>query len=42
MTKEEVIKKIKEILEKDKRFKDAEVKIDFVEKIDKGVIKREL
>ena len=31
-TKEDVIKKIKEILAKDKRFKDAEVKVIFKQK----------
>ena len=33
MTKEEVIKKIKEILAKDKRFADATVNIKFISKI---------
>jgi len=32
MTKEEVVKKIKEILSKDKRFNHANIKINFVEK----------
>ena len=32
MTKEEVMKRIKEILAKDKRFTDAVIKINFVDK----------
>lgn len=32
MTKEQIIEKIKEILSRDKRFKDAKVTIDFVDK----------
>jgi len=32
MTKEEVIQKIKEILAKDKKFADTDIKINFVDK----------
>jgi hypothetical protein len=32
MSKEDVIKKIKEILAKDERFKDVKVKIKFIDK----------
>lgn len=41
MTKEQVIQKIKEILAKDKRFKDAKIEIDFINKHD-GKTKTEI
>lgn len=36
MTKEDVEKKIKEILLKDDRYKDAVVKLKFIDRKDKG------
>jgi len=32
MTKEDVIKKVKEIIAKDKKFDDSKIKVEFIEK----------